>query len=101
AGSRRIARARVLVSERRQLPLQRHEGIRRVLVDLLTSGPEGDSLRRGPFVEPNQRRVFARWEMGGLHEYGTGKVDDLCPALPSDRHQVSALRERIRRATPS
>ena len=55
----RITCAGVVVSEGRQVLVQRHEGIRRVAVDVLAPGQEGDAVRRRPLVDSHRRRVFA------------------------------------------
>ena len=90
----RITCAGVVVSEGRPASVQRHEGVRRVVVDVLAAGQEGDAVRRGPLVESHRRGVLARWAMGGLREHRTGHDDDLRPAISSHGRQVSALRER-------
>ena len=96
AGAGRITCTGILVSQGRHVPLQRHEGVRHVVVDAIARRQEGDAVRRGSLVDSLRRRVLAEWTMGRLREYGTGHDDDLRPTMPSHWGEVSAPRERVR-----
>ena len=60
----RITCAGVVVSEGRPASVQRHEGIRRVVVDVLAAGQKGDAVRRGPLVVSHRRACFRPMDDG-------------------------------------
>ena len=92
----RITCAGVVASEIRSSSVQHHERVRRVVVDLLAGGQEGESVRQRALVLSNRGTVLARRTMGRLHEQGTGREDDdLRPAIPRHGKQVSAFRQRV------
>ena len=68
----RLTCAGVVVSDCRDPPVQRHEGIRRLVVDDLASRQKANAVRRRALVVSHRRTVFTRRTMGGLREQGTG-----------------------------
>ena len=89
--------------------LQRHAGVRRVVVDAVTPRPKNGAFRSRAFVGNNWRGLFTRWPLGGLREHATqpghslrAEVSDR-PSLSVDhggsRHaKASALVARRKRA---
>ncbi len=67
------------------------QGVRRVAVDVLDAGQEGDAVRRGPLVESHRRGVFASmgdgWPTRGRN--GTGRGTTSSPFHPLEPNMSS------------
>src|SRR5262249_39361039 len=79
-----------------------NDGLQHVAMDVVTSGQEGHTVWRSTVIISNQLGVFARWPMGGVHDWRSclcATVSEYWRAIPDLRQCGSSALVTRRKGT--